>query len=81
MHTHTDPSQPEFSGGYDLRPPDCLTAPSAGETLVKSFPVEKLSAAAVGFLIGSESLAYRFDSTWKLIDQRQMRTEAVPVSR
>jgi len=34
----------------------------------KSFPVEKLSAAAVeGFLIGGESLAYRLDSTWKLI--------------
>ena len=31
----------------------------------KSFPVEKLSAA--GFLIGSKSLAYRLDSTWKII--------------
>jgi len=33
----------------------------------KSFPVEKLSAAASGFLIGGESLAYRLDLTWKLI--------------
>jgi len=33
----------------------------------KSFPVEKLSAAAAGFLISGESLAYRLDSTWKLI--------------
>jgi len=33
----------------------------------KSFPVERLSAAAAGFLIGGESLAYRLDSTWKLI--------------
>jgi len=37
----------------------------------KSFPVEKLSAAAAaaaaGFLIGGESLAYGLDSTWKLI--------------
>jgi len=33
----------------------------------KSFPVEKLSAVAAGFLIGGESLAYRLDSTWKLI--------------
>ena len=35
----------------------------------KSFPVEKLSAAAAGFLIGGGSLyiAYRLDSTWKLI--------------
>jgi len=34
----------------------------------KSFPVEKLSAAAAaGFLIGGKSLAYRLESTWKLI--------------
>jgi len=77
MDTHTDPTQPEFSGGYDLRPPDCPTAPSAGEILAKSFPVEKLSAAeAAGFLIGGELLAYRLDSTWKLIDWRR-RTAAV----
>ena len=28
---------------------------------------QKLSVAAAGFLIGGESLAYRLDSTWKLI--------------
>jgi len=33
----------------------------------KLFPVEKLSAVAAGFLIGGKSLAYRLDSTWKLI--------------
>jgi len=33
----------------------------------KSFPVKKLSAAVAGFLIGGGSLAYRLDSTWKLI--------------
>jgi len=32
------------------------------------FPVEKLSAAVAGFLIGGESLAYRLDLIWKLID-------------
>jgi len=46
----------------------------------KSFPVEKLSAAAAGFLIGGRSLAYRLDSTWKLIDCRRRRTAAVPGS-
>jgi len=30
-------------------------------------PVVKLSAAAAGFLIGGDSLAYRLHSTWKLI--------------
>jgi len=63
-----------------LRPPDCPTAPSAGD-LAKSFPVEKLSAAAAGFLIGGESLAYRLDSTWNLIDWRRRRTRAVPGSK
>jgi len=62
------------------RPSQCPTAPSAGEILAKSFPVEKLSAAAVGFLIGGGSLAYRLDSTWKLIDWRRRRTAAVPGS-
>ena len=46
MDTHTDPSQLEFLGGNDPRPPDCPTAPSAGDILAKSFPVEKLLAAA-----------------------------------
>jgi len=46
----------------------------------KSFPVEKLSAEAAGFLIGGGSLAYRLDSTWKLIDWRRRRTAAVPGS-
>jgi len=80
MNTHTDPSQPEFSGGYDLRPPDCPTAPSAGKILAKSFPVEKLSAAVAGFLISGEALAYRLDSTWKLIDWQRKRMAAVPGS-
>jgi len=46
-----------------LRPPDCPTAPSAGKIFAKSFPVEKLSAAMAGFLIGGggELLAYRLD--------------------
>jgi len=34
----------------------------------------------VGFLIGGGSLAYRLDSTWKLIDWRRRRTAAVPGS-
>jgi len=53
------------------------TALSAGEILAKSFPVEKLSVAVAGFLIGGESLAYRFESIWKLIDLRQRRTAMV----
>ena len=64
-----------------LRPPDCLTAASAGKILAKSFPVEKLLAATAGFLIDGESLAYRLDSTWKLINRRRRRTAAVPGSR
>jgi len=60
-----------------LRPPDCPTTPIAGKILAKSFPVEKLSAAAAGFLIGGESLAYRLDSTWKLIDWWWRKTAAV----
>ena len=51
-----------------------------GQHWSKSFPVEKLSAAAAGFLIGGGSLAYRLDSTWKLIDWRRRRTAAVPGS-
>jgi len=46
----------------------------------KSFPVEKLSVEAAGFLIAGGSLAYRLDSTWKLNDWRRRRTAAVPGS-
>jgi len=46
----------------------------------KSFPVEKLSAAAAGFLIDGGSLAYQLDSTWKLMDWRRRRTATVPGS-
>jgi len=47
------------------------------EILTKLFPVKKLSAEVAGFLIGGGSLAYRLDSTWKLIDRRRRRTAAV----
>jgi len=57
-----------------------LTGLNNREILAKSFPVKKLSAAVVGFLIGGGSLAYRLDLTWKLIDWRRGRTAAVPGS-
>ena len=72
MDTHTDPTQPEFSGGYDLRPPDCPTAASAGEILAKSFPVEKV----IG---GGDGLPYRRRvvslSTWLDLEAYRLAAE------